>query len=105
VYAAAFSSDGRLLVTASHDGALKLWAWPALALRGSVAMSKSLEAMAPVSLVIGRQGALAAANGLLGRVHVVESREGARRAHVRQHAGGAGTRHACRDAQLAGVQP
>ena len=72
VYAAAFSSDGRLLVTASHDGTLKLWAWPGLTLRGSVAMSKSLEAMAPVSLVIGRQGALAAANGLLGRVHIVD---------------------------------
>ena len=60
------------LVTASHDGALKLWAWPTLTLRGAVAMSKSLEAMAPVSLVIGRQGALAAANGLLGRVHIVD---------------------------------
>ena len=37
-------------MTASHDGALKLWAWPGLALRGSVAMSKTLEAMAPVHL-------------------------------------------------------
>ena len=35
-------------------------------------MSKSLEQMAPVSLVIGRQGTRAAANGLLGRVHIVD---------------------------------
>ncbi len=35
-------------------------------------MSKSLEPMAPVSLVLGRQGMRAAANGLLGRVHVVD---------------------------------
>jgi len=72
VYAAAFSSDGRILATASDQGVIKVWAWPALTLRASVAMSKSLEQMAPVSLVLGRQGALAAANGLLGRVHIVD---------------------------------
>jgi photosystem II stability/assembly factor-like uncharacterized protein len=73
VYAAAFSSNGQVLVTASHDGALKVWAWPGLTLRTSVATSKSLEAMAPVSLVLGgRQGTLAAANSLHGRVHIVD---------------------------------
>ena len=72
VYAAAFSSDGQILVTASHEGALKVWAWPALTLRTSVETSKSLEAMAPVSLVLGRQGARAAANSLHGRVHIVD---------------------------------
>ena len=72
VYATAFSSDGRILATASDQGVIKVWAWPALTLRASVSMSKSLEQMAPVSLVLGRQGALAAANGLLGRVHIVD---------------------------------
>jgi len=72
VYAAAFSSDGQVLVTASHEGALKVWAWPGLTLRTSVATSKSLEAMAPVSLVLGRQGTRAAANSLHGRVHIVD---------------------------------
>jgi len=72
VYAAAFSSDGQILVTASHEGALKVWVWPALTLRTSVETSKSLEAMAPVSLVLGRQGARAAANSLHGRVHIVD---------------------------------
>jgi hypothetical protein len=51
---------------------MKVWAWPALTLRASVPMSKSLEQMAPVSLVLGRQGARAAVNGLLGRVHIVD---------------------------------
>jgi len=72
VYAAAFSSDGQVLATASGQGMIKVWAWPALTLRASVAMSKSLEQMAPVSLVLGRQGTRAAANGLLGRVHIVD---------------------------------
>jgi hypothetical protein len=72
VYAAAFSSDGQMLATASDQGVIKVWTWPALSLRSSVSMSKSLEQMAPVSLVLGRQGARAAANGLLGRVHLVD---------------------------------
>ncbi len=72
VYAAAFSSDGQVLATASDQGVMKVWAWPALTLRASVPMSKSLEQMAPVSLVLGRQGTRAAVNGLLGRVHIVD---------------------------------
>ena len=72
VYAAAFSSDGQILATASDQGNIKIWTWPALTLRSSVSMSKSLEQMAPVSLVLGRQGTRAAANGLLGRVHIVD---------------------------------
>jgi len=72
VYAAAFSSDGQILATASDQGNIKIWEWPALTLRNSVSMSTSLEQMAPVSLVIGRQGTRAAANGLLGRVHIVD---------------------------------
>ncbi|PYO09516.1 MAG: hypothetical protein DMD75_15525 [Candidatus Rokuibacteriota bacterium] len=70
VYAAAFSSDGQVLATASDQGSIKVWTWPALTLRTSVSMSKSLEQMAPVSLVL--QGTRAAANGLLGRVHIVD---------------------------------
>jgi len=72
VYAAAFASDGKILATASDQGNIKIWAWPALTLRASVSMSKSLEQMAPVSLVLGRQGTRAAANGLAGRVHMVD---------------------------------
>jgi WD40 repeat protein len=72
VHAAAFSSDGQILATASDQGSIKVWAWPALTLRSSVSMSKSLEQMAPVSLVLGRQGTRAAANGLAGRVHIVD---------------------------------
>lgn len=72
VYAAAFSSDGQILATASDQGSIKVWAWPALTLRTSVSMSKSLEQLAPVSLVLGRQGTRAAANGLAGRVHIVD---------------------------------
>ncbi len=72
VYAAAFSSDGQVLATASDQGSIKVWTWPALTLRTSVSMSKSLEQIAPVSLVLGRQGTRAVANGLLGRVHVVD---------------------------------
>jgi WD40 repeat protein len=72
IYAAAFSSDGQILATASDQGTIKVWAWPALTLRTTVSMSKSLEPMAPVSLVLGRQGTRAAANGLAGRVHIVD---------------------------------
>jgi WD40 repeat protein len=72
VYAVAFSFDGRLLTAVSDQGTLKVWTWPELTLRTSLPMSKSIEAMAPVSLVLGRQGTRAAANGLLGRVHVVD---------------------------------
>ncbi|MGH7343997.1 MAG: WD40 repeat domain-containing protein [Candidatus Rokuibacteriota bacterium] len=72
VYAVAFSFDGKLLAAMSHQGTLKLWAWPELTLRTSLPTSTSIEAMAPVSLVLGRQGTRAAANGLLGRVHVVD---------------------------------
>ena len=59
-------------MTVSDQGSLKVRTWPALTLRTSLTMSKSLEAMAPVSLTLGRQGTRAAANGLLGRVHVVD---------------------------------
>src|SRR5438094_455134 len=69
VYAAAFSSDGQVLATASDQGSIKVWTWPALTLRTSVSMSKSLEQMAPVPLVLGRQGTGGVANGPLGRVH------------------------------------
>ena len=72
IYGAVFSSDGQVLATVSDQGSIKAWTWPALTLRTSVSMSKSLEPMAPVSLVLGRQGMRAAANGLLGRVHVVD---------------------------------
>src|SRR5437016_5983373 len=69
--AVAFSGDGRVLATTSDGGGLKLWNWPALTLRGSVAMASSLEAMAPVSLALNRDGTRAAANGILGQVHVM----------------------------------
>jgi len=69
--AVAFSGDGRLLATTSDGGGLKLWNWPALTLRGSVSMASSLEAMAPVSLALNRDGTRAAANGILGQVHVM----------------------------------
>jgi WD40 repeat protein len=72
VYAVAFSSDGQLLAAVSDQGTLKLWAWPELTLRTSLQMSKSIEATAPVSLVLGRQATRVAVNGLLGRVHVVD---------------------------------
>lgn len=72
VYGVAFSSDGQFLATVSDQGSLKLWTWPQLTLRTSVSTSKSLESMAPVSLALGRQGMRAAANGILGRVHVVD---------------------------------
>jgi hypothetical protein len=55
VYAAAFSSDGQILVTASHEGALGLGLLASpRAPGGDVEVA---EAMAPVSLVLGRQGA------------------------------------------------
>jgi len=72
VYAVAFSSDGLVLASASDQGSLKLWDWPALSLRASVSMSKSLEPMAPVSLALTRRGTRAA-NGIVGRVHVVDA--------------------------------
>jgi len=72
VYGVAFSSAGQVLATVSDQGSLKLWSWPALSLRASVSMSKSLEPMAPVSLALGRQGTRAAANGILGTVHIVD---------------------------------
>ena len=52
-----FSQDGSLLASTGHDArTVELWSWPALSLRASVSMSKSLEPMAPVSLALGRQG-------------------------------------------------
>src|SRR3989441_3494248 len=57
--AVAFSGDGRVLATTSDGGGLKLWNWPALTLRGSVSMASALEAMAPVSLALNRDGARA----------------------------------------------
>lgn len=68
----AFSGDGRVLASASAPGGLKIWTWPALTLRASVTMSESPEAMAPVSLALNRDGTRAAANGILGRVHVMD---------------------------------
>src|SRR5881296_1670428 len=69
--AVAFSGDGRVLATTSDGGGLKLWNWPALTLRGSVSMASSLEALAPVSLALNRDGTRAVANGILGQVHVM----------------------------------
>jgi len=74
--AVAFSGDGRVLATVSDSGGLKLWNWPVLTLRGSVSMASSLEAMPPVSLALNRDGTRAAANGILGRVHVVDAAKG-----------------------------
>jgi len=73
VYGVAFSPDGQVLATVSDEGSLKLWEWPALTLRASVPMSKSLEPMAPVSLALTRRGTRAAANGIVGQVHVVDA--------------------------------
>jgi len=73
VYGVAFSPDGQVLATVSDQGSLKLWDWPALSLRASVSMSKSLEPMAPVSLALTRRGTRAAANGIVGQVHVVDA--------------------------------
>ncbi len=76
VDAVAFSSDGRVLATASDRGLLKLWNWPALTVRASVSMASSLEAMAPVSLALTRDGARIAVNGTLGQVQVVDAVKG-----------------------------
>jgi hypothetical protein len=76
VYAVAFSGDGQTLASISGEGALKLWSWPALALRSSIALSRGLESMSPVSLALSRQGTRAAANGIVGRVHVADVAKG-----------------------------
>ena len=62
--------------TASDRGLLKLWNWPALTVRASVSMASSLEAMAPVSLALTRDGARVAVNGTLGQVQVVDAVKG-----------------------------
>src|SRR5947199_46424 len=80
VNAVALSPDGSLVVVGDMDGDLiarevpagaERWKGPALTLRGSVSMASSLEAMAPVSLALNRDGTRAAANGILGQVHVM----------------------------------
>ena len=76
VYAIAFSGDGHVLASISRDGSLKLWSWPQLVLRSSTTLSSGLESMAPVSLALTRHGTRAAANGLHGRVHVVNTTSG-----------------------------
>ena len=76
IYAIAFSADGQALASISEQGSFKLWSWPALALRSSVALSSGLESMAPVSLALSRHGTRAAANGILGRVHLVDTAKG-----------------------------
>ena len=76
IYAIAFSADGQALASISGEGSLKLWSWPALSLRSSTALSSGLESMAPVSLALTRHGTRAAANGILGRVHVVDTAKG-----------------------------
>jgi WD40 domain-containing protein len=76
VYAIAFAGDGQVLASISERGSLKLWSWPALVLRSSAAVSGGLESVAPVSLALTRHGTRAAANGILGRVHVVDSAKG-----------------------------
>jgi WD40 repeat protein len=72
----AFSGDGRVLASAAVDGNLKLWNWPDLTLRASMVMSQSLETMSPVSLALTRDGGRAAANGILGRLHVMDTAGG-----------------------------
>lgn len=76
IYAIAFSADGQTLASISGEGSLKVWSWPALALRSSTTLSSGLESMAPVSLALTRHGTRAAANGILGRVHVVDTAKG-----------------------------
>ena len=76
IYAIAFSADGQALASISEQGSFKLWRWPALSLQSSVALSSGLESMAPVSLALTRHGTRAAANGILGRVHVVDATKG-----------------------------
>jgi WD40 repeat protein len=72
----AFSGDGRVLASASERGGLKVWTWPALTLRASMALSQSPESMTPVSLALNRDGTRAAANGILGRVVVLDAVSG-----------------------------
>jgi len=76
LYAIAFSGDGQTLATISPDGAIKLWSWPALSLRSSIALSRGLESMSPVSLALNRAGTRAAANGIMGRVHTADTVKG-----------------------------
>jgi len=76
VYGVAFSGDGQTLASISMDGALKLWSWPTLALRSSIALSRGLETMSPVSLALNRPGTRAAANSIMGRVHVADVAKG-----------------------------
>jgi WD40 repeat protein len=76
VYAVAFSADGQTLGAISEQGSLKTWSWPALALRASMSIPGRLESLAPVSLALTRDGTRAAANGILGRVHVVDTGRG-----------------------------
>ena len=76
VYAIAFSADGQTLASISREGSLKLWSWPALVLRSSTTLSSGLESMSPVSIALTRNATRAAANGILGRVHVVNAAKG-----------------------------
>src|SRR5262245_3157644 len=76
IYGVAFSGDGQTLASISVEGAIKLWSWPALALRSSIALSRGLESMSPVSLALNRQGTRVAANGIMGRVHVADVAKG-----------------------------
>ena len=76
IFAIAFSGDGLTLATISGEGSLKAWSWPALTLKTSIALSGMLEAMSPVSLALTRRGNRAAANSILGRVHVVDVAKG-----------------------------
>src|SRR5262245_4595245 len=73
IYAIAFSGDGQTLASISHEGAIKVWSWPALALRSSMKLSSGLESMSPVSLTLTRLGTRAAANGIYGGVHVADT--------------------------------
>ena len=72
VYGVAFSGDGRSLASVSDQGTLAIWTWPDLALRTTVALPRGLEALAPVSLALSRDGNRAAVNGLQGRMHVTD---------------------------------
>src|SRR5262249_2294825 len=76
IFAIAFSGDGLLLATISGEGSIKAWSWPALTLLSSTKLSVGLEAMSPVSLALTHRGTRAAANGILGRVHVVDITRG-----------------------------
>src|SRR3989442_13486517 len=76
VDAVAFSSDGRVLATASDRGGGKLWNWPALTVRTAVSMASSLEALAPVSLALTRQGTTVPANRTLGPAPGVDPLKG-----------------------------